>query len=157
MKRKLLSVCGVVIVVSCVIWLLSRPAVRHDQVAGATSRVANLVIRLNGQAAGPFTFAMGEKIEVSGEMQIVQPSDDLRPQYIAFLVALDHPKAKDIVADSGFLFANVQNNASAFSGHLKTPQRVGSYELRVFFLDSHQELQAMDPVRLFYRVPVTVK
>lgn len=154
MKKILLLVgCAVVVV----IWLLSRPIVRPNPVADATSRVANCVIRLNGQVAVPFSFAMGEQIEISGEMQIVRPSDDLIPQYIAFLVALDHPKAKDIIADSGILLANVQGNFSKFNGHLKAPKRVGSYELRVFFMDSHQELQAMDPIRLFYRVPVTVK
>ncbi len=155
MKKILLLFCGAVIVV--VICLLSRPEVQHKLVADATSRVANCVVRLNGQVAGPFSFAMGEQIDIAGEMKIVKPSDDLIPQYIAFLVALDHPKAKDIIADSGILRANVQGNFSKFNGHLKAPKRVGSYELRVFFMDSHQELQAMDPIRLFYRVPVTVK
>ena len=154
MKRFLPLVgCAVVII----IWLLSRPLVRPKPVADAKSRVENCVVQLNGQAAGTFSFAMGEQIVIAGEMKIVQPSDDLIPQYVAFLVALDHPKAKDIVADSGILPANVQGNFSKFNGHLKAPKRVGSYELRVFFMDSHQELQAMDPIRLFYRVPVTVK
>ena len=154
--KKILLLVAVAVAVVIGIWLLSRPAVRSDPVADATSRIAKCVIRLNGQVATRFTFAMGDQIEISGEMQIVRPSDDLIPEYVAFLVALDHPKAKDIIADSGFLRAKVQDNFSTFKGHLKTPKRVGSYELRVFFMDSHEELQAMDPIRLFYRVPVTV-
>ena len=156
MKKVLLLVGGAVVAVVVVVWLLSRPVVQTKPVADATSRVANCVIRLNGQAAEVFSFLMGEKIEISGEMQIVRPSDDLEPRYIAALIALDH-KVKDICADSGLLPANIRDNFSKFSGHLKAPKRVGSYEIRIFFLDSHQELQALDPSRLFYRVPVTVK
>ena len=154
MKKILLLVCGAIVVG---LWLQSRPPVRPEQVVDATSRVANVVVRLNGQDTKTPFFAMGEKIEVTGEMQIVRPSDDLQPLYVAFLVALDHPKAKDIVADSGGLQATIQGDSSRFAGRLKAPKRVGSYELRVFFMDSHEELQAMDPIRLFYRVPVTVR
>ena len=157
MKKTVMLVI-LAIVLGVAISFLRKPDGRNDQpTADATNRVANCVIELNGKRNVPPLFSQGEQIDIRGEMDIVDPPDDLLPTYVAFLVALDHPKAKDVIADSGFLQVTMRESRSVFNGRLKAPRRAGSYELRVFFQDSRAELQAMDPIRLFYRIGVTVK
>lgn len=160
-RRRRLDMKKIILLVGCAIaaglWLQSRPTVSSAPEIDATKRVTDCVVRLNGQDAITHSFALGEKIDVTGEMKIVLPTADLRPIYIAFLVVLDHPKIKDVVAQSASLEATIQGDFSKFKGTLKAPKRPGNYELRLFFVDSHNELQGMDPIRRFYRVPVTVR
>lgn len=149
---------GIAVVLGIVSFCFRSPNVRDDSAKpDGTTRVANCVIDVNGKNSASHMFGQGEQIEVSGTMDIIHPPEETLPAYVAFLVALDHPKAKDVVADSGFLFATLKDSHSTFKGQLKTPKRPGKYELRVFFQDTNTELQAMDPSRQFYRVPVTVK
>lgn len=173
MTKMLLFVSGAIVIGFA---LQSCSSTRREPEIDATHRVANCTVLLNGKSAESHPFTMSEQIALSGEMEIVgspepavakqespvigaaetvRPADEPESRYMAFLVALDH-RVKDVVADSGVLQASVQNGSSKYTGRLKAPKRAGRYELRLFFIDSRHELQAMDPVRLFFRIPVTV-
>ena len=109
---------------------------------------------------------MGEQIAITGEMQIVRPTSDLEPRYMAYLVVLGHP-IKDLIADSGVLQATNHEGRSRFEGSLRAPKRAGDYELRLCLMQSRDGSEpfmglvpkpdAMDPLRVFYRQKVTVK
>ena len=174
MKKKLskvlLFVCCAVVVG---LWLWSRFAGSSENEKDVSNRVTNCVIRLNGQEAATHSFAMGEPITMTGEMKLVAPTEDKVPLYFANLVALDHPKVKDIIADSAILHATIQGDFSTFTGQLKGQKRAGSYELRLCFADmgNSRMIETINEtlskvglsglgnrkLRRFYRVPVTVR
>ena len=175
MKKKLskvlLFVCCAVVVG---LWLWSRFAGSSEHEKDVSKRVTNCVIRLNGQEAATHSFAMDEPITMTGEMKLVAPTEDKVPFYFANLVALDHPKVKDIIANSAFLEAKIQGDVSTFTGQMKAPKRAGSYELRLCFADTGSNSRVIETInealskvglsgfgnrriRRFYRVPVTVR
>ena len=110
---------------------------------------------------------------MTGEMKLVAPTEDKVPFYIANLVALDHPKVKDIIANSAFLEAKIQGDVSIFTGQMKAPKRARTYELRLCFayLGNSRMIEIVNEtlskvglsgfgnrrIRRFYRVPVTVR
>ena len=160
MKKTVLVVCGAMVAGLCLLWMVA------DHRLPATSRVANCVVRLNDEVNSTPSFVMGERFAITGEMQIVRPTDDLEPRYIAYLVVLGSP-IKDLVADSGGLQATNRDGHSRFEGSLRAPKRTGDYELRLCLMQSRDGSEsfmglvpkpdAMDPMRVFYRQKVTVK